>query len=245
MGLFGEVVKQVLTEDKVSDYIKKLISNNTDEFFKQYLKTKVADLPENLQEHFKQAAEHSYNICVEHDFNLTQLFRLEFLNFFGLSHGKGPVKYTIGIARIAIEQLGMFYAEHDHGKLARLKKIAMFVSEHPDLVPEYDSNFNGLKYIQLEDQVYPVLKEYNLKNREELADYENESNYEIVPIRSFDQAHEYEKYFPSEYGLQRKWCVTHGKEHFSSYTNNGQKFYFCLRDGFECQDERRRKLPVR
>ena len=45
MGLFGEVVKQVLKEDKTTDYIKKLISNNTDEFFKQYLKTKVADLP--------------------------------------------------------------------------------------------------------------------------------------------------------------------------------------------------------
>src|SRR5574344_1582144 len=88
MGLFGEVVKQVLTEDKVTDYIKKLISNNTDEFFKQYLKTKVADLPENLQEHFKQAAEHSYNVCIEHDLNLTQLFRLEFLNFFDISHGK-------------------------------------------------------------------------------------------------------------------------------------------------------------
>lgn len=60
-------------------------------------------MPENLQEHFKQAAEHSYNVCVEHDLNLTQLFRLEFLNFFDINHGKGPVKYTMGIARLAIE----------------------------------------------------------------------------------------------------------------------------------------------
>ena len=35
MRLFEEVVKQVLTEDIVTDYIKKLTSNNTDEFFEQ------------------------------------------------------------------------------------------------------------------------------------------------------------------------------------------------------------------
>ena len=183
MGLFEEVVKQVLTEDKVTDYIKKLISNNTDEFFKQYLKTKVADLPENLQEHFKQAAEHSYNVCIEHDLNLTQLFRLEFLNFFDISHGKGPVKYTMGLARLAIEQIGMFYTNHDHSKISKLKAMALFITEHPDLVPEYDGNFNGLKYLQLEDQVYPILKEYNLKNREELSDFVENTNYEAKYYR--------------------------------------------------------------
>lgn len=225
MGLFGEIVKQVLTEDKVSDYIKKLISNNTDEFFKQYLKTKVADLPENLQEHFKQAAEHSYNICIKNDFNLTQLFRLEFLNFFDLSHGKGPSKYVMGLARIAIEQIGMFHAEHDHSKLSKLKAMALFITEHPDLVPEYDGNFNGIKYIQLEDQVYPILKEYNLKNRQNLSDFETKTDYEIVPIKNFEQAR--------QYGNYTSWCVTHEKQHFNSYTNNGQKFYFCLKEGFE------------
>lgn len=225
MGLFGEVVKQVLTEDKTTDYIKKLISNNTDEFFKQYLKTKVADLPENLQEHFKQAAEHSYNVCIEHDLNLTQLFRLEFLNFFDISHGKGPVKYTMGLARLAIGQIGMFYTNHDHSKISKLKAMALFITEHPDLVPEYDGNFNGLKYLQLEDQVYPILKEYNLKNREELSDFVENTNYEIVPIKNFEQA--------SQYGEYTSWCVTHEKAHFNSYTNNGQKFYFCLKDGFE------------
>lgn len=225
MGLFGEVVKQVLTEDKTTDYIKKLISNNTDEFFKQYLKTKVADLPENLQEHFKQAAEHSYNVCIEHDLNLTQLFRLEFLNFFDISHGKGPVKYTMGLARLAIEQIGMFYTNHDHSKISKLKAMALFITEHPDLVPEYDGNFNGLKYLQLEDQVYPILKEYNLKNRDELSDFVENTDYEIVPIKNFEQS--------SQYGKYTSWCVTHGQDHFNSYTNNGQKFYFCLKDGFE------------
>ena len=225
MGMFGSIVKQVLTEDKISDYIKKLISNNTDDFFKQYLKTKVADLPENLQEHFKQAAEHSYNACIEHDLNLTQLFRLEFLNFFDLSHGKGPQKYIAGIARIAIEQLGMFYAEHDHSKISKLKAMAIFINEHPDLVPEYDGNFNGIKYMQLEDQVYPILKEYNLKNRQNLSDFETKTDYEIVPIKNFEQS--------SQYGKYTSWCVTHEKQHFNSYTNNGQKFYFCLKEGFE------------
>lgn len=225
MKLFREIVKQVLTEDKATDYIKKLISNNTDEIFKPYLKTKVADLPEILQEHFKQAAEHSYNVCIEHDLNLTQLFRLEFLNFFDISHGKGPVKYTMGLARLAIEQIGMFYTNHDHSKISKLKAMALFITEHPDLVPEYNGNFNGLKYMQLEDQVYPILKEYNLKNRDELSDFIANTDYEIVPIKNFEQS--------SQYGQYTSWCVTHEKAHFNSYTNNGQKFYFCLKDGFE------------
>ena len=51
------------------------------------------------------------------------------------------------------------------------------------------------------------------------------SQYRIIPINSYEEAEPYGKYTP--------WCVTHGKDAFDSYTQGGNRFYFCLEDGFE------------
>ena len=239
MTLFENIVKEItgkslITEDKVTDYIKKLINRNVSETFKPYLKTSVNDLPENFQQYFKNIEEHSFKVCSEKNFNLTQFFRLYFLNFFGLSHGKGPSDYIMGIARIAIEQLDMFNEDANHGKLSKLKQLVTFIANEPDKIPEkFDSDLNGLNYKKLEEIVYPYYKESIESDKKDMEDIEEKSDYTIVPINSFSEAHEYEQYFPDDYGLQRKWCITHEKSHFNSYTTRGERFYFCLKNGFE------------
>lgn len=226
-NIYYEVIgKPLLTEDKTSDYIKRLISQNVSEVFKPYLKTLVSELPENFQEHFKNAAEHSYDVCIEKNLNLTQLFRLEFLNFFGIGRQKGASEYTMGIARIAIEQLGMFTDESNHGKLSKLKQMVTFIANEPNELPmKFDTDLNGLTYKKLEETVYPYYKDWIERNKTEMSDVEEKSDYKIVPISSFEQA--------SQYGDYTTWCVTQEKAHFDSYTTRGERFYFCLKPGFE------------
>ena len=231
MTLFENIVKEItekslITEDKVTDYIKKLINRNVSETFKPYLKTSVNELPENFQQYFKNIEEHSFEVCSEKNFNLTQFFRLYFLNFFGLSHGKGASEYTIGIARIAIEQLDMFNDDANHGKLSKLKQLVTFIANEPDKIPEkFDGDLNGLNYRKLEEIVYPYYKEFIESNKKDMENIEEKSDYEIVPISSFKQS--------SQYGDYTDWCVTQQQQYFNSYTTRGERFYFCLKEGFE------------
>lgn len=231
MTLFEEIVndyrkKSLITEDKVTDYIKKLIVRNVSEAFKPYLKTSVNDLPENFQQYFKNVEEHSFNVCSEKNFNLTQFFRLYFLNFFGIHHGKGPSMYTMGIARIAIEQLNMFNDDANHGKLSKLKQLVTFIANEPDKIPiQFNEDLNSLNYRKLEETVYPYYKKYIEDNKKDMEDVKEKSDYEIVPISSFKES--------SKYGDFTDWCVTQEQSHFNSYTTRGERFYFCLKEGFE------------
>ena len=51
------------------------------------------------------------------------------------------------------------------------------------------------------------------------------NGYTIIPIDSYEQAHKYSEY--------TSWCVTRDQYEFDCYTQGGNRFYFCLEDGFE------------
>ena len=51
-SLFGKrfrIERSMLFEDKESKYIKNMIRNNCDDYYKPYLDTLVVDLPDNLK----------------------------------------------------------------------------------------------------------------------------------------------------------------------------------------------------
>ena len=68
-----------------------------------------------------------------------------------------------------------------------------------------------------------------LSKRKELMGgkhYQQNRQYTIVPINSYEEATKYAKY--------NEWCVTYSEEMFDDKTCNGAgRFYFCLRNGFE------------
>lgn len=228
MSLFDSITRQILNEDKTTDYIKKLVVNNVDEQYKPYLKTKVSELPYEIKQKLITLGETAYNQCVEHDMNLTHFFRLVFLKYFGLNHGAGPSKYTIGLARIAIEELKMLINEHDP-RISKLKEMVKFISENPDLIDkEYDSDLNGLDYRHFNEEVSPAYTEFIESNKENAENIQEVSDYTIVPIYSFKDAHKYGEY--------TTWCVTQQQNYFNDYTQHGERFYFCLQDGFEKLD---------
>ena len=225
--MIKETVRRLLTEDKVSDYIKKQIVNNS-RYSKEMLATPVAELPKDVRSNMQESAPSIYNACVNHGQNLSAFLRLYFLSYFDINHGKGPVEYVMGLARIAIGELKMFdrNAESD---TALLKQVVLFLHNSTDeqLKAQYDGNLNGLDFYALVRQLNGARREFNAANRTRLkgATDGRVSAYKVVAINSAEEA--------AKYGRYTSWCVTHSEANYDGYTEGGRRFYFCLRDGFE------------
>ena len=220
-------MRTLLQEDKVSDYIKRLIINNS-AYDRVQLATNVNELPDDLKKALRDGAPSIYNACSNHNQNLLAYLRLYFLSYFDISHGKGPVEYAMGLARIAIGELGMFKRRNSDSDLSRLKVCVLFLhnSDNQELKSKFDALLNGLSYQELTSQLDGARREFNRKNRDTLSQMAGDaSEYTVVPISSFEEA--------SKYGQYTSWCVTHGSSHFQSYIDGGRRFYFCLRKGFE------------
>ena len=220
-------MRTVLQEDKISDYIKRLIINNS-AYDRVQLATNVNELPDDLKKALRDGAPSIYNACSNHNQNLLAYLRLYFLSYFDISHGKGPVEYAMGLARIAIGELGMFKGRNSDSDLSRLKVCVLFLhnSDNQELKSKFDALLNGLSYQELTSQLDGARREFNRKNRDTLSQIAGDaSEYTVVPISSFEEA--------SKYGRYTSWCVTHGSSHFQSYVDGGRRFYFCLRKGFE------------
>lgn len=221
-------MRRILVEDKVTDYIKKAIVNNC-MFDKATLSTAVSELPENIQKRLHDSAITIYNSCIKNNQNLLMYFRRFFLSTFDINYGKGPVEYAIGLARIAIIELGMFKGNSVGSEISSLKQTVLFLHNSSDqaLKSQYDGNLNGLNYTALMRQLTNARKAFNKANRERLSSMvpANPSDYTVVAINSQEDAAKYASY--------TKWCITYLPNQYEKYTQGGRRFYFCLKKGFE------------
>ena len=92
---------------------------------------------------------------------------------------------------------------------------------------EFDENLNGKSPDDLYGMFRETMKQNAVKDRERSSNrvFANGSSYKIIPINSFEEA--------EPYGRYTSWCVTHGEDAFDSYTNYGNRFYFCLINDFQ------------
>ena len=100
---------------------------------------------------------------------------------------------------------------------------------------EYDRNLNGLSAQDLIDRFSTTRQYLSCKEKEEINNmtFEGDSDYDIVRIDSFEQAHQYHAH--------TTWCVTQKERAFKSYTDLGNnQFYFCLRKDWD----RPRMYPI-
>ena len=133
-------------------------------------------------------------------------------------------KYFLGVTRMFMEK------QLTNGEnIIKLNDILKYINNDESLNNSFDRNLNGLTFEKLLEQTSDGMEQAYKLERERLGstDFgERNTSYNIVKINSFEEASEYGKYTP--------WCVTHSKEAFDNYTNNGIcVFYFCLKDGFE------------
>ena len=226
-SLFGKrfrIERSMLFEDKESKYIKNMIRNNCDDYYKQYLDTLVADLPDNLKSSIRQHNPTLYKKCIDNNANFMMYLRLDFLQNFDIRRDKGPVKYIIGLSRIGIGELGYFQRTANQSDLALLKQLVLFAYNNEEVNKELDSNLNNMTFDELKAMLNDRRKKYNEANKSKLSSKNVSSkDYRVVPILSEEQAKRYGKY--------TSWCITHGS--YSSYAKNGSRFYFCLKNGFE------------
>ena len=92
---------------------------------------------------------------------------------------------------------------------------------------EYDFNLNGLTLNELSSKYKDniAIDRENDRKRSEQTMRNGGNGYTIIPIDTYEQAHKYSEY--------TSWCVTHDENAFDSYTQGGNRFYFCLKEGFE------------
>ena len=92
---------------------------------------------------------------------------------------------------------------------------------------DFDENLNGKSVNELYEMFREPIKQMIEKDKLRSASqqFNGGSQYRIIPINSYEEAKPYGKYTP--------WCVTHAQKNFDGYTECGERFYFCLKDGFE------------
>ena len=92
---------------------------------------------------------------------------------------------------------------------------------------EYDYDLNGLSINELSSKYKDNIVtdgKYD-RIRSEQIKRNGGNGYTIIPIETYEQAHKYSEY--------TSWCITHGQNAFDEYTKYGNRFYFCLKEGFE------------
>ena len=133
-------------------------------------------------------------------------------------------KFTLGVTRMFCNG-----ELRDARIISDLNATLKLLSAH---LNEYDRNLNGLSASEL-IQRFAQTRQGNLEAEKEdidAMDFSNGSNYNIVPINSFEEAKQYYKYT----NPNSRWCLTHMENMFDNYTCNGiNQIYFCLQNGFE------------
>lgn len=136
-------------------------------------------------------------------------------------NGQDYYTFMYGVCRMFIERQLI-----NSDSILKLNNILRLITSKAH-INEYDRNLNGLSLDEL-DKRFSTISQQNVKDEAERLSklVYNQSNYEIVPIYSFDDASEYSDY--------TTWCVTQYEGNYNGYTANGLRpFYFCLKDGYQ------------
>lgn len=132
-------------------------------------------------------------------------------------------KFLLGVSRLFLD------GELDnYSNISRLNETLKYIGSNAH-VNEYNNDLNG-ENLETLIKRFDKNIEHDLENDKEklkkLNLSNNNGNYDIKLIPSFNDAEKYKDY--------TSWCVTHDPEMYNTYTSNGVKpFYFCLKHGFE------------
>ena len=131
-------------------------------------------------------------------------------------------KFLLGIARIVSNG-----ELNDYRSISSLNKTLQYIGSDAH-VNEYNNDLNGENLQTLINRFSSNVTKDLESDKEsiEKEKYQENNNYQIIKINSFEEATKYDKYVD--------WCVTYSKKNYDSYTNGGYGvFYFCLKNGFE------------
>ena len=143
------------------------------------------------------------------------------------------MKYLYPFAKIAYYDLKFDLTDDFQAERTELKQIINLCKKQTGLFEKYIQG-KDLNFKQLHDIFKPILDE--IKNSEENiinnTEYKQNTNYEIIEVKSFKLANEIGKHSGVENG--GKLCYTETKRTWDSYTKNGlNKVYCCLSNNWK------------
>ena len=164
---------------------------------------------------------------------------LRYLNAQGITnyaqkmHIIGTLKHDVPNLRLdkgkfVTAGLRMYYSGelNDEQSIRSLDTVLNYITKG-NHASEYDYNLNGLSLNELSNKYKDniIIDGKNDRKRSEQIQRNGSNGYTIIPIDTYEQAHKYSDY--------TSWCITNGQNAFNDYTQGGNKFYFCLMNGFE------------
>lgn len=151
-----------------------------------------------------------------------EFIRIKLRNDLPVLRDKNAAKFILGVTRMYID------GELNNAQtINRLNTTLKYVASDAH-INEYDRNLNGMSSNELIERFSSNIEAdiENDRSKVNAMQFENETQYEIVRIDSFEDASKYKTY--------TSWCVTRDWRMFDSYTSDGMnQFYFCLKRGFE------------
>lgn len=134
-------------------------------------------------------------------------------------------KFMLGCVRM--------YLDNELGDIQSIRSLnnALKLIHAGGHVDDYDFDLNGLHIDELSNTFREIQKSMGTNDRKRSADAQitGKCDYKIIPINSFEEAQQYKKYTNSN----QPWCVTSSVTAFEQYTKGGNRFYFCLQNGFQ------------
>lgn len=131
-------------------------------------------------------------------------------------------KFLLGLSRMYLNG-----ELDDYATLSKLNQTLKLIASEAH-VNEYDNNLNNATSHELIERFSSNINNdlENDKNEISKNQYQENTDYTIVKINSFEEAEKYSPY--------TDWCVTHYDNMYDTYTSHGSRpFYFCLKNGFE------------
>lgn len=141
-------------------------------------------------------------------------------------------KYMCGVIRL-VHNEGLETKEMDV-----INDILEVLLKDNRLARAYNGDFNGLYYEELKFKFYDYIQKLMNDEKNTISiEQNNDSQYSVVPINGFNDARQFSQY--------TEWCITKSEYDFEHYTNHGQKFYVCLKKGYEkVQPTKTEKYPL-
>lgn len=182
----------------------------------------------NLNENAESRSQHKAIQLVMQKLNIDKehaekLVRNDVRRTFKILQGNKKLgKFTFGVTRLWFDNLCSISNKE------KIMDFLVVVNHNEEMYKELDDNFNGKSINELMSQ-YKKEIDYFFHEREseELAGLTNtgeDNEYTVVRIESFEQAERFNNYVD--------WCITYSKHYYKDYTEDGNVFYFLLRNGF-------------
>jgi hypothetical protein len=212
-----KIIKQILTEsDSRYDKFIKLIVDVFDKTLDVNGKVTNPEYYVNGDENTTWLKYLTYNF--RHTFNLMQ---------------NSDMKYLYPFAKIAYYDLKFDFTDDFQSERTELKQIINLCKNKNGLFEKYIQG-KDLNFKQLHDIFKPILDEIK-KSEENIinnTEYKQNTNYEIIEVKSFKLANEIGKYSGNENGGEL--CYTETPKTWDDYTKNGlNKVYCCLSNNWK------------